>query len=211
MMMHPLKNKVDPSGALQPVSARGTRMGNRGILHNEHGEVVHDWKTKSWVTCLLTSSLPKRVPFSPGQYSELFFLDEATSFSAGHRPCRFCQRDRFDEFKDRWLAANFANRSDQFTSIKDIDAALHLERVRPDRSKSTYPEEIERVPRGAMIHIAGSPYLVWYGGLKAWTYEGYNPCPLVPKKKIVEVLTPRSVVNVYSTGFRPFVHPSADA
>ena len=28
----------------------------------------------------------------PGRYTELFFLDEATAYAAGHRPCAECRR-----------------------------------------------------------------------------------------------------------------------
>jgi len=34
------------------------------------------------------------------------FLDEATAFSAGHRPCTDCRRARYNEFKSAWCAAN---------------------------------------------------------------------------------------------------------
>ena len=28
----------------------------------------------------------------PGRFTELFFLDEATAFAAGHRPCALCRQ-----------------------------------------------------------------------------------------------------------------------
>jgi hypothetical protein len=37
---------------------------------------------------------------SEGRYTELFFLDEAVAFAAGHRPCAECRRERFNAFKD---------------------------------------------------------------------------------------------------------------
>lgn len=42
---------------------------------------------------------------SPGRYTELFFLDEATALAAGHRPCAECRRPRFDAFRRAWRAA----------------------------------------------------------------------------------------------------------
>ena len=33
---------------------------------------------------------------SPGRYTELFFLDEAVSLAAGHRPCAECRRERLE-------------------------------------------------------------------------------------------------------------------
>lgn len=59
-------------------------MGNRGILHNGDNKIVRPWAHKAWVTCLLEFNGIKRPkPFSPGNYSELFFIDEATAFAAG--------------------------------------------------------------------------------------------------------------------------------
>jgi hypothetical protein len=43
---------------------------------------------------------------TPGRYTELFFLDEATALAAGHRPCAECQRDRFNLFRETWAKAN---------------------------------------------------------------------------------------------------------
>ena len=68
----PLKNRVDPWGELQERRTRGLLMGNRGVLHNEHDQVVRKWKTQSWVTCRLDVSFQKRSPFTQGTYSELF-------------------------------------------------------------------------------------------------------------------------------------------
>ena len=42
----------------------------------------------------------------PGRWTELFFLDEATAFAAGHRPCAYCQRARYEEFRSLWAHAN---------------------------------------------------------------------------------------------------------
>lgn len=43
---------------------------------------------------------------SPGRYTELFFLDEATALAAGHRPCAKCQRERFLASCDAQAPAN---------------------------------------------------------------------------------------------------------
>jgi len=47
-----------------------------------------------------------RTPMTPGHYTSLFFLDEATALAAGHRPCAECQRERFTAFRAQWAAAN---------------------------------------------------------------------------------------------------------
>lgn len=102
-----LQNRVDPSGRLCAVQSRGMLMGNRGILHNDRNEIIKPRAHKAWVTCLLEYKGIKRPkPFSKGSYSELFFLDEATAFAAGHLPCAYCQRARHLAFKASWVRAN---------------------------------------------------------------------------------------------------------
>jgi hypothetical protein len=49
----PLQNRVDPWGRLHAVSARGTLLGNRGILHNARKEIIATSARKGWVTCRL--------------------------------------------------------------------------------------------------------------------------------------------------------------
>jgi hypothetical protein len=81
----PLQNRVDPFGNLTTVSSRGEFLGNRGILHDESRKIVKPWAHKNWVICELSFKGIKRELFSPGSYSELFFLDEATALSAGNK------------------------------------------------------------------------------------------------------------------------------
>ena len=38
----------------------------------------------------------------PGRYTELFFLDEATAFAAGHRPCAECRREDYRRLQELW-------------------------------------------------------------------------------------------------------------
>ena len=58
-------------------------------------------------------------------WTELFFLDEATAFAAGHRPCFFCRRDDANRFRAAWEEGNgVAN-----VLARDIDAVLHRERL----------------------------------------------------------------------------------
>src|SRR6185295_157110 len=98
----PLENRVDPWGCIHAVAARGTLLGNRGKLHDETRRLTRQWDRKAWVTCELEHDGRKREVFGANSYSELFFLDEATAFSAGHRPCASCRRTRYAEFKSKW-------------------------------------------------------------------------------------------------------------
>lgn len=198
----PLQNRVDPWGSLIATNARGTLLGNRGILHNDKKEIVSFSKRPAWVTCQLSFKGWKREIFSPGNYSELFFLDEATAFSAGHRPCGMCRRERFNEFKVVWQTANLA--SDQEQSIAEIDKQMHAERVIRGGKKVTYTAEFKSLPDGTFIEHQGQAYLCWQGALKQWSPEGYSETDVFPDlDEMVTVLTPHSIVKMYSNGFVP--------
>src|SRR5215831_5062323 len=132
----PLQNRVDPYGRLVATPERGTLMGNRGVLHDESRRVVAAWRTKRWIACVLSFRGRKREVFTPRRYSELFFLDEATSLSAGHRPCAECRRARYNEFRAAWSAAHGGN--GRFAGADDMDDVIHAERVERGGGKKTY-------------------------------------------------------------------------
>lgn len=207
-----LRNRVDPWGQLRAIAARGTLLGNRGVLHNPRGEIVAPWRTTAWITCRLTWKGRKRVVMSPGRYTELFFLDEATAFSAGHRPCAECRRARFREFKAAWLAANPNLIKSSTPPIAEIDRVLHTERAHAGGRKKFYEEELGALPDGTMIDVQGVAYLLWGERLLRWSFAGYTGVgdPLPPRQP-VQVLTPASVVQTFRAGFRPEVHDSARA
>ena len=202
------RNRVDPWGELQAVPARGGLMGNRGILHVDQ-DIVRRWANKTWVTCVLDAKFQKRTPFSPGTYSELFFLDEATAFSAGHRPCRTCQRQPHDLFNREWTAANAPGAPQARLPIGVIDKALHAERTRPDRGKRTYMAPLSDLPLGTLFEHQGQARLVWHTGALVWSFDGYSEGGTLPVGTEVQVLTPPSIVQLFRAGFRPQVHPSA--
>src|ERR1700761_7186777 len=101
-----LQNRVDPMGNIIRTSARGAWMGNRGLIHDEHQHVLRPFRLKAWLICVLQFRNRKRVVMSPGQYTELFFFDEATAFSAGHRPCFECRRSDALLFRSCWIKGN---------------------------------------------------------------------------------------------------------
>jgi hypothetical protein len=205
-----LQNRVDPWGQLFAVDDRGTRMGNRGILHNASNEIVRQWAHKSWVTCLLAYKTIKRPrPFSPGNYSELFFLDEATAFAAGHRPCTFCQRERSLAFKKAWLAANVPAPQQGSFLMPSLDARIHQERVAEGGSKRTYNAQLSELPGGTFFQHEGRAHLIVGRRCLMWSFGGYVLVDSPRPTAVVAVLTPRSVVAAFSQGFQPEVHASA--
>ncbi|MCA0327328.1 MAG: hypothetical protein LCH89_17260 [Proteobacteria bacterium] len=204
-----LENRVNPWGQLCAVADRGSLMGNRGILHGSSNEILRQWAHKSWVTCLLSYKGIKRPkPFSPGNYSELFFLDEATAFAAGHRPCTFCQRERSMSFKKAWLSANVPIEQQSNFRLSSLDAQLHQERVANGGSKNTYEAHVSELPNGTIFQHSGHAYLIADGACRQWSFQGYAVSQSPPSSAMVSVLTPRSVVAAFLQGFQPKVHPA---
>jgi len=206
----PLQNRVDPYGNLHAVEARGAWMGNRGILHDEQKRIVAPWRLKRWITCTLSFRGRKRQVFAPHRYSELFFLDEATSFAAGHRPCAECRRGRYNEFRAAWIEAHADRTAAQMVGADAIDGTLHAQRAIRGGGKKTWQARATRLPPGTFIDSLGRPHLIWGGRLWPWTFDGYeHPVPLTTMSAEVTVLTPQSIVRVFESGFTPQVHASA--
>ena len=205
------QNRVDPWGRLNAVSARGSLLGNRGRLHNEQRQIVRQWQRTAWVTCELEFNGRKREVFGTNSYSELFFLDEATALSAGHRPCATCRRKRYDEFKTKWLDANSTRLSMAGPSIIEIDKVLHAERADQSGAKITFEAALSSLPLGAFVEINSEAFLVWRTGLMRWSPSGYSGIQAQPIPSTrVRVLTPDSVVRTLAVGFRPIPHQSAN-
>src|ERR1700742_2178609 len=96
----PLRNRAPPLGEIVAHPARGLVYGNRGCLHDAKGEIRRAYAVRRWIACRLEFNDRRRTPLrQPGRYTELFFLDEATAFAAGHRPCAECRRADYDRFR----------------------------------------------------------------------------------------------------------------
>ena len=120
----PRQNRVTPFGEIVASSARGTLMGNRGCLHDASGRIVRQTRVNAWIYCLLEFKGRHRAVMSPGKYTELFFLDEATALAAGHRPCFECQRPRAEEFMRCWGAANARMTAGERLRVGIVDTVL---------------------------------------------------------------------------------------
>ncbi len=138
----PRQNRVTPPGEIVAAPERGTFMGNRGCLHDAKGQIRRPWQLERWIVCVLAFKGRQRRVMTPGRYTELFFLDEATALAAGHRPCAECRRERFNAYR-RALAAGGAKGDEPLRSAVEIDHRLHAERVAPDRSKRTYTANLD--------------------------------------------------------------------
>ncbi len=203
----PRNNRVNPFGELISTSAHGQFMGNRGVLHNERGELTDKrWTHQQWIICELEFKGRKRPLMSPGCYTELFFLDEATALAAGHRPCWECNRERYNLYKTAWLAGNSEYGFNPKTSIREIDKILHAERVNKAKGKVTWQNRLAELPDGVFISLAEKPsfsYLIQSGLLHQWAPEGYGEVLQPPLNSFVNVLTPKSTVGAIAAGFLP--------
>jgi len=197
-----LQNRVDPSGNIIKTPARGAWLGNRGVIH-EGKEIVRPFRLKAWIICMLEFRGRHREVMRPDRWTELFFLDEATAFSAGHRPCFQCRYADHQRFKIAWLAGNPEYGFDEKTSIHQIDDIIHSERIGKDRSKVTYTTDVTTLPDGTFVLIAEQPYLVAKGTVHLWTPFGYQRQISFPADKMVKVLTPKSIVNAFRGGYQP--------
>lgn len=207
----PRQNRVTPPGEIVAAPERGTFMGNRGCLHDAKGQIRRPWQLERWIVCVLAFKGRQRRVMTPGHYTELFFLDEATALAAGHRPCAECRRERFNAYR-RALAAGGAKGDEPLRSAVEIDHRLHAERVAPDRSKRTYTANLDELPDGVFLLLPGvdrTPYLVLGDALLAWTAGGYVDRVERPGGIGVNVLTPELTVRAIRGGYVPDLHPSA--
>ena len=122
----PLRNRVTPLGEIIAHPARGLVYANRGVLVNARGDISRRWGVWRWIACRLEFKGRRRSPLmQPGRYTELFFLDEATAFAAGHRPCGEC---RYEDYR-RFSALGQQLHPGQVCA-NAMDDLLHHERVK---------------------------------------------------------------------------------
>jgi hypothetical protein len=205
----PLQNRMTPLGALVAIPERGLLMGNRGILHDEHRRIVRPWQVRRWITCRTEFRGRHRQVMQPHTWTELFFLDEATAFAAGHRPCAECRHEAFRRFKAAWSAWSGAA-----PTASQMDDILHHDRLDgrgAHQRQRTYQEDIATLPDGTFIAQDGEPLLLWHGHLLTWTPAGYVARGQRPATGSATVLTPRAIVAVLRAGYQPMVHPSAES
>ncbi len=206
----PRQNRVTPFSTLISTPARGTLMGNRGCLHDDHEQIKRQFNGARWIICLLEFKGRKRSVMTPGQYTELFFLDEATALAAGHRPCAECQRERYNLFRETWAKANPDLTGSGLPSAIALDAALHLERLGTNNQALRFLDSIENLPDGVFVtDDEQTAYLALQGLLLRWSPEGYEQVSGQFLRFPVRVMTPASVVRTLAAGYPVGIHSSA--
>lgn len=178
-------------------------MGNRGILHDDERRIVRLWQVKRWIACVLEFRGRRRQVMTPHRYTELFFLDEAAAFAAGHRPCRECRYADYRRFQSFWKDCH-----GEPIDADSIDRRLHCERL-DGRGKRTYCAEIATLPDGTYVADGSQARLVWGGYLYAWSDSGYTRRQPRPLRGDFTVLTPPAIVRVLAGGYRPLLHATA--
>jgi hypothetical protein len=192
---------VTPLGELVADPARGLVYGNRGCLHDRNGRIVRSFAIKRWISCRLVYKDWQRGPMmQPGKFTELFFLDEATAFAAGHRPCALCRRADYNRF----LELTGASGADE------VDARLHEERL-DGRARRLHDAPLADLPDGAFVLRDGEPWLVRDDELLRWTPGGY--AERGERRGHAQLITPPMLVEVLRSEWRPLVpllHPTAN-
>jgi hypothetical protein len=204
----PLQNRVTPFGDVVATRYRGLFTGNRGIIHDPATKTLlsRRWTNKAWITCVCEFRGRRRTVMGGRSWTELFFLDEATAFAAGHRPCFFCRRDDALRFRAAWEAGN----SVASILAPEMDAVLHRERLSGGKKRlHALPAPIERLPDGAMVALGSESYLIARGQLQRWSFEGYHRADVDAAAAML--LTPPSILHALSAGYQPVLHPSASS
>ena len=205
----PLQNRVTPLSELIAVPARGLVYGNRGCLHDGEGRIRRLYATRRWIGCRLEFRGWHRSPLmQPGRFTELFFLDEATAFAAGHRPCALCRREDYDRFGALWQQTHSGR-----GGADAIDAQLHAERVADGtREQLHHAAPLDELPDGAFVLHDGAPHLVLGRELLRWTAGGYDERARRPARAQAQLITPPSLTAILRAGWEsavPLLHPSA--
>ncbi len=202
----PLQNRVTPTGDIVSTPHRGLFTGNRGIIHDPATRTLlkRRWSSPAWITCLCEFRGWRRPVMGRRSWTELFFLDEATAFAAGHRPCFFCRRDDANRFRTAWEGGNGV------TDIRarEIDAVLHGERLdRGGKRLHPLPMPVAQLPEGAMVQVGGESFLIVQGRALQWSMAGYRNAD--GEIGDAMLLTPPSTLRALSAGYQPVLHPSA--
>src|SRR5439155_2633265 len=141
----------------------------RGSLHDGTGRIRRRFNGKRWIACRLEFKDRRRHPLmKPGRFTELFFLDEATAWAAGHRPCAECRRVDYVRFVEMWERTHPGERG-----ADAIDQTLHAERLE-GTSQRHHEGSLGEQPDGTFVRGDEAVYLVHGDRLLRCTPSGYT-------------------------------------
>ena len=202
----PLQNRVTPTGDIIADPHRGLFTGNRGIIHDPATKTLlkKRWSSPAWITCVCEFRGWRRKVMGGRSWTELFFLDEATAFAAGHRPCFFCRRDDANRFREAWEKGNGVTD----VRAREMDRALHRERLERGKKRlHPLPMPVKQLPDGAMVQAGEESFLIVQGRALQWSVAGYGETDGAIENALL--LTPPSTLRALRVGYRPVLHPSA--
>lgn len=187
--------------------------GNRGCLVNDSERVVRHHRGQLWIVCLAEFRDWRVQLARPGQWTPVFFLDDAVALAAGHRPCGLCRREAYESYRD---AVTRADGLDRPLSAEDLNRRLASERLRPGRGleratdRLLWSAEIDRLPLGTVIVDRDRrPQLLLEDCQLSFTFAGWNRPVRRPRSGQVQILSPPTSVAALSYGYSPVLHPTA--
>ncbi len=196
-----LQNRVDPLGDINANQMRGQFMGNRGgRIHDPLTRTLLPkrlWASRQWICCVTEFKSRHRTVMG-NSYTELFFLDEVSAFSAGHRPCYECRRKAATGFAASWAEAQ---QLDGPPKAGEMDLILHQQRL-DGRDKYISAAKSDDLPDGAMIKMDNGYFAKQGEQWHQWSVTGYQK-RIEFSNRSVQLLTPPAIVGVLKAGYKP--------
>ncbi len=184
-------------GEVVSIPLRGAWTGNRGILHRGH-EIVRFHASDLWITCALEFRGRWRKQWQPGQFTFLYFHDEAVSFAAGHRPCAECRRRSYQDYRAAWAEGLGVSPP----SAKEINRQLHAERIfRGTHRRRLHELSWPGLPDGTFVRLDQVSALVLGNELVEWGETGYGRRRRRPQRGKALVITPPATVAALRAGY----------
>jgi hypothetical protein len=214
----PLQNRVNPFGEIVATASRGTMMGNRGGKFHRDDRTLgkRRWATRHWICCDMYYKNKQHEAMGP-YYTSLFFLDEVTALSAGHRPCFYCRNKDATRFLS--LAEPLATPMLEPLAQPPADLSLSragrisadtADRIADVQRRSHQPDRpVDGLPDGTMVAVGDLAYAVRGGHLLRWSFDGYVEAVPRASVPVARPLTPPLYVGILARGFEPQWHDSA--
>jgi len=190
-------------------------LGNRGGKFHRDDKTLgkRRWASEHWICCELHYKGMHHEAMGKG-YTSLFFLDEVTALSAGHRPCFFCRRVEAKTFLGDERVTAFDKRlhaermSLTLRRIAEGDASKGEQQAHASRRAARAPQH-EGCPDGVMFESDGAFLAKRENRLLRWSFGGYVEAISLNPGMRLNVLTPPSIIAILARGFQPRWHPSA--
>jgi hypothetical protein len=212
-MSEPALNYLTPDGRIVALKTHGAWLGNRHQVPDIAASkgVRRRGPDRTWLICAGEHPLRRIRQRREARSLELYFLDEASAFAAGHRPCAECRRSSYNDYRTKWAWAH----PGIAPYASHIDADLHSQRL-PDAQGRRPLLDIPWpfVPTGAFVVLASDRAAVVLDDLIAPYDEvlgRYLPALERPTSGCAQALTPPSTLAVLQRGYAVQIDPSATA